>query len=103
MIVIGTERVERYFAAHAGHKAIKTARSQYDVWLAIAAQTQWLTPEDVKRSHPKVSILKGGRVVFNIKGNDYRLVTAIKYPAGVMVIRFFGTHAEYDAIDAETV
>jgi mRNA interferase HigB len=41
--------------------------------------------------------------VFNIKGNDYPLVTAIKYPAGVMVIRFFGTHAEYDAIDAETV
>ncbi|HEY4981336.1 MAG TPA: type II toxin-antitoxin system HigB family toxin [Pseudolabrys sp.] len=103
MIVIGTERVERYFAARAGHKAIKAACSQYDVWLAIAAQTQWRTPEDVKRSHPKVSILKGGRVVFNIKGNDYRLVAAIKYPAGVMVIRFFGTHAEYDAIDAETV
>ena len=57
----------------------------------------------LKRSHPKVSILKGGRVVFNIKGNDYRLVAAIKYPAGVMVIRFFGTHSEYDKIDAENV
>jgi mRNA interferase HigB len=103
MIVIGTELVERTFAARVGHKAIQAARAQYDVWLAIATQTQWRTPEDVKRSHPKVSVLKGGRVVFNIKGNDYRLITAIKYPAGVVAIRFFGTHAEYDKIDAETV
>jgi mRNA interferase HigB len=103
MIVIGTEFVERYFAARAGHKAIKAARSQYDVWLSIASQAQWRTPEDVKRSHPKASILKGGRVVFNIKANDYRLVTALKYEAGVLVIRFFGSHAEYDKIDAETV
>ncbi len=48
-------------------------------------------------------ILKAGRVVFNIKGNDYRLVAAVQYQAGVLVIRFFGTHAEYDRIDAETV
>jgi len=103
MIVIGTELVERYFAAHAGYKAIKAARSQFDVWLTIAAQAQWRTPEDVKRSHPKASILKSGRVVFNIKGNDYRLVAALKYQASVLAIRFFGTHAEYDEIDAETV
>jgi mRNA interferase HigB len=47
--------------------------------------------------------LRGGRVVFNIKGNDFRLVTALNYQAGVLAIRFFGTHAEYDRIDAETV
>jgi mRNA interferase HigB len=50
-----------------------------------------------------VSILKAGRVVFNIKGNDFRLVSALQYRAGVLVIRFFGTHAEYDKIDVETV
>jgi mRNA interferase HigB len=61
------------------------------------------TPEDVRRSHPKASILKRGRVVFNIKGNDYRLVSALNYRAGVLAIRFFGTHAEYDKIDAEMV
>ena len=44
-----------------------------------------------------------GRVVFSIKGNDYRLVAAVQYHAGVVAIRFFGTHAEYDGIDAETV
>lgn len=103
MIVIGRELVERYFLSHTGHKGIKAARSQYDVWLAIAGQSRWRNPEEVKASHPKASILKRGRVVFNIKGNDYRLVAAINYQAGVVVIRFFGTHSEYDDIDAETV
>jgi mRNA interferase HigB len=103
MIVIGTEIVEKYFAIHAGHQGIKVARSQYDAWLAIAARAQWQSPDEVKRSHPKANILKAGRVVFNIKGNDYRLVAAIKYQASVLAIRFFGTHAEYDTIDAETV
>ena len=79
------------------------ARSQYDAWLAIVAQARWRNPEEVKAAHPKASILKAGRVVFNIKGNDYRLVAAVQYQAGVLVIRFFGTHTEYDKIDAETV
>ena len=103
MIVIGTEIIERYFAAHAGHQGIKAARAQYDVWLAIAGGAEWRNPEDVKASYPKASILKAGRVVFNIKGNDYRLVARVQYQASVLVIRFFGTHAEYDKIDAETV
>jgi mRNA interferase HigB len=91
MILVGTEVVEHYFAAHAGHKGIRAARSQYNVWLAISGQAQWRNPEDVKASHPKA------------KGNDYRLVAAVQYQAGVLVIRFFGTHAEYDKIDAESV
>jgi len=57
----------------------------------------------VKRSHPKASILKGGRVVFNIKGNDFRLIALVEYRAGVLVIRFFGSHEDYDHIDAETI
>jgi mRNA interferase HigB len=103
MIVIGTEVVEEYFAAHTGHKGIKAARSQYEAWLDIVERAQWRNPEEVKASYPKASILKAGRVVFNIKGNDYRLVTAVQYRAGALAIRFFGSHAEYDRIDAETV
>jgi mRNA interferase HigB len=103
MIVIGTDVVEDYLANRAGHKGIKAARSQYDAWLAIVARAAWRTPEGVKASYPKASILKAGRVVFNIKGNDYRLVARVQYQAGVLAIRFFGTHAEYDKIDAETV
>lgn len=103
MIVIGTDMVERYFTGHTGHKGIRAARSQYDAWLEIVARAEWRNPENLKASYPKASILKAGRVVFNIKGNDYRLVARIQYQAATMAIRFFGTHAEYDEIDAETI
>jgi mRNA interferase HigB len=103
MIVIGTDVVERYFAARGGHRGIKAARAQYDAWRAIAASAQWKTPQDIKKSHPKASILKAGRVVFNIKANDYRLIAVVQYENGVMMIRFFGSHEEYDQVDAETV
>ena len=103
MIVIGTAVVENYFADHAGHRGIKAARSQYDAWLDIVGRAEWRNPEEVKASYPKVRILKASRVVFNIKGNDYRLVVALQYRAGAVAIRFFGTHSEYDRIDAETV
>jgi mRNA interferase HigB len=103
MIVIGTDLIENYLADHAGHKGIKAARSQYEAWLDIVTRANWRNPEDVKMSYPKASILKAGRVVFNIKGNDYRLVARVQYQAGAIAIRFFGTHVEYDKIDAETV
>jgi mRNA interferase HigB len=103
MIPIGADVVERYLADHAGHRGIKVARSQYEVWLHIAIRASWRNPEDMKETYPKASNLKAGRVVFNIKGNDYRLVAAVQYRAGVLAIRFFGSHSEYDRIDAETV
>ena len=103
MFVIGAEVVERHFKTHVGHKGIKAKRTQYHAWLAIVGRAQWRTPEDVKASYPKASILKGSRVVFNIKGNDYRLIASVQYQAGVLAIRFFGTHAEYDKVDAESV
>jgi mRNA interferase HigB len=103
MIVIGADLIDRYFADHAGHKGIRAARSQYEAWLDIAARVQWKNPEALKASYPKASILKAGRAVFNIKGNDFRLIVRVQYQTGVIAIRFFGTHAEYDEIDAETV
>ena len=103
MIVIGTDVVERYFAARAGHRGIKAARAQYDAWRAIVEKSQWKAPADVKKAHPKASILKGGRVVFNIKANDYRLIALVQHENGVVRIHFFGSHEEYDRIDAEKV
>jgi mRNA interferase HigB len=103
MIVVGTDVVANYLADHAGRKGVKAARSQYEAWLDIVTRANWRNPGDVKASYPKVSILKAGRVVFNIKGNDYRLVAAVQYRAGALAIRFFGSHAEYDRINAETV
>jgi mRNA interferase HigB len=102
-VVIGTDVVERYFKTHAGHKGSNATRTQYYAWLAIVGRAQWRTPAEVKASYPKASILKGSRVVFNIKGNDYRLIASVQYQAGALAIRFFGTHSEYDKINAETV
>jgi mRNA interferase HigB len=101
MIVIGTGLVESYLANHAGSKGIRAARSQYQAWRDIVGHARWRNPEDAKASYPKAS--KASRVVFNIKGNDYRLVAALQYRAGALAIRFFGTHNEYDSVDAETV
>lgn len=103
MIVVGTDIVDSYFKLRVGHRGIKAARAQYEAWLAIAESSNWKTPEDVKKAHPKASVLKGGRVVFNIKANDFRLIALIQYRDGVLMIRFFGSHEEYDRIDAETV
>lgn len=103
MIVVGADAVEKYFAVRVGHKGIRAARAQYDAWRAMVETARWKTPEDVKSGHPKASILKGGRVVFNIKANDCRLVAVVEYAGDIVMIRFFGSHEDYDKIDAETV
>jgi mRNA interferase HigB len=103
MIVIGREVVERYLADRASHQGAKVARLQYRAWLEIVENARWRNPGDIKASYPKASILKAGRVVFNIKGNDYRLIVRVQYEAGVVAVRFFSTHREYDRVDAESV
>ena len=72
-------------------------------WYAEASRAEWKTPADIKAAHRNASFLPGNRVVFNIKGNDCRLVVAVHYDRGRMFIRFVGTHAEYDRIDPETI
>ena len=103
MIVIGIEIAERYLAARAGHKGIKSRT------LTIRCVVGYCRSGEVAYAGRREAIasqgehLEGRRAVFNIKGNDYRLIAALKYQAGVLVIRFFGSHAEYDGVDAETV
>jgi len=72
-------------------------------WYDTAMSSDWRTPADVKRNYANASILKSGRVVFNIKGNSYRLVTKFNFEKQWIFIRFIGTHSEYDNIDANTV
>ena len=72
-------------------------------WHAMASRADWQTPTDVKRDYPHASFLAGNRVIFNIKGNDFRLVAAIHYGRGLVYVRFVGTHAEYDRVDAATI
>jgi mRNA interferase HigB len=72
-------------------------------WYREVAKEDWSQPAQVKEKYRSASIVKGSRVVFNIKGNDYRLVVRINYPYRVVYVRFVGTHVEYDAIDVEEV
>jgi len=72
-------------------------------WYREVEQEDWDTPAKVKVKYRSASIVGGNRVVFNIKGNDYRLVVRINYAYRVVYIRFVGTHAEYDRIDVEEV
>lgn len=72
-------------------------------WFAEAKNAEWHAPTDVTARYASASILKAGRVVFNIGGNKYRLVVKINYDFGIIYVRFIGTHDEYNAIDAEEV
>ena len=72
-------------------------------WYREVQKEDWNTPAKVKAKYRSASVIGDNRVVFNIKGNDYRVVVKINYPYRVVYIRFVGTHAEYDGIDAEEV
>lgn len=72
-------------------------------WYKEAEESVWRNPSDIKRHYPSSSFLPGNRVVFNIRGNHYRLVGRINYAYGIVWIRFIGTHTQYDTIDAEKI
>ncbi len=72
-------------------------------WYEITKVADWKSPNEIKKSYASASILKGNRVVFNIKGNKYRLIVKFNYQRQWAFIRFVGTHSEYDKIDAETI
>jgi mRNA interferase HigB len=79
------------------------AEQSLKAWHKEAAFAIWKSPADVKRWYPSASILSDNRVVFNIKGNTYRLVVADRYEFHLVYIRFIGTHDQYDVIDARTI
>ncbi len=83
--------------------AYADAREPVMAWYRHVRGADWTTPADVKRSIRTASILKDGRVAFNIAGNKYRVVVWINYPYRVVYIRFIGTHRQYDGIDAQTI
>ena len=79
------------------------AREPLSAWYAIASRLRWPSPADVKAAYRNASFVAGNRVVFNVKGNDYRLVVAMHYDRQIAYIRFVGTHRQYDRIDATSV
>lgn len=79
------------------------AKAALDSWFHEAKHAEWRTPVDIKQQYGNASIVGKNRVVFNIAGNKFRLVVRIDYEFGIIFIRFIGTHAAYDDIDAEEI
>jgi mRNA interferase HigB len=90
-------------AFFARNPSLIDARDPLMAWYRQVRQADWAAPPEVKEAIRNASILKDGRVVFNIAGNKYRIVVWINYPYRVVYIRFVGTHRQYDRIDARTV
>ncbi|MFO7869557.1 MAG: type II toxin-antitoxin system HigB family toxin [Bacteroidales bacterium] len=97
MRVIAKKIFREFWEKHAD------SEDQLKTWFKEASKAQWSSPNDIKNDYSQASILKAGRVVFNICGNNYRLIVKINYQREWVFIRFIGTHAEYDKIDAEKI
>jgi mRNA interferase HigB len=97
MRVIALKNIHAFCARH------PAAAPSLQAWTEEARHATWKTPQDIKNRYGSASFLKGNRVVFNIKGNEYRLVVAVAYRFEAAYIKFIGTHAQYDVIDAQTI
>jgi mRNA interferase HigB len=97
--VIAASHLRAFWLQHAD------AEQPLRTWVAAARAAQWRQPADITTQFTTASVLKSRRLVFNIKGNEYRLVVAVAvaYSFGAVYVKFISTHAEYDRIDANTV
>ena len=103
MRVIARNTLTKFVATLKGHKDQRAVKVALDSWFQEMRKAQWRTHSELKRYLASASVLDSERVVFNIKGNDYRLVTAINYRRQTIFIKWLGTHRDYDGIDARTV
>ncbi|MDQ2076877.1 type II toxin-antitoxin system HigB family toxin [Marinimicrobium sp. ABcell2] len=90
MRVLGRDKLDAFIRKHANSK------SALGSWLAEAEEATWETPDQVRDRYPRASILPNNKVVFRLKGNDYRLVVTARYQRGILKVEWVGTHAEYD-------
>lgn len=97
MRIIAKSTIRQYWQKH------PDSESALKAWFEDTRRANWRNPNDIKNIYRSASILPNNRVVFNIKGNNYRLIVQIRYDLGIVFIRFIGTHAEYDKIDATTI
>jgi len=95
--IISKKKLVDYYNKH-----IET-KNQLEAWYHEVREAEWNNPQDVKEKYGSASIIGGTRVVFNIKGNKYRLVVQINYEMKIIYIRFIGTHKEYNKINAEEI
>lgn len=97
MRIISRGTLRDFWATHAD------AEQALRAWFHEASDADSPTPKAIKQAYPSADILPDNRIVFNIKGNHYRLIVTIHYNTGIIFIRFVGTHAQYDKINATTI
>lgn len=84
-------------------KSTLTQKYRFRLGMPMSSRAKWQSPSDIKAAYRNASFIANERVVFNIKGNDYRLVVLVRYGQGLMFIRFVGSHNQYNKIDAATI
>jgi len=99
MNVVARSRLEAFWR----QPLYRDAEQPLKAWYAEAVRASWASPQDIKAQYRNASFVGNNRVVFNIKGNDYRLIVAVAYDFGALYVKFIGTHKRYDEIDAATV
>ena len=97
MQIISIQTLRKFWRTH------PSAEVPLKAWYHEARQARWRSFQDIKNRYRHADVIPGNRVVFDLKGNSYRLVVRINYQSGCIFIRFVGTHADYDKIEAETV
>ena len=97
MRLIAVSTIKAFWGAH------PDAEQQLKAWVDEVRAADWCSPADIKATYRSASILKSGRVVFNIAGNKYRLAVDVAYKSRIVFIKFLGTHSDYDKIDAQTI
>lgn len=97
MRVIAKKTLREFWQNH------KDCEQQLKAWYQETSKAKWKNTKDIKREYPSASFLADNRVVFNIKGNHYRLICKINFDYQIIWIRFIGTHASYDKIDATKI
>ena len=103
MRIIARRTLREFVARRTGHQDVSALKSALDAWFDEVKKAHWKSAADVKRLYRTASIVSADRVVFNIKGNDYRLVVAVDFIRAIVWIKWIGTHADYDRIDVAEV
>jgi mRNA interferase HigB len=103
MRIIARRTLLNFVSRLEGHKDHRAVKSAFDAWFAEVSKVSWANSQEVKRLYATASIVNAERVVFNIKGNDYRLVVAVNFKKAIVWIKWIGTHRDYDKIDVTKV
>jgi mRNA interferase HigB len=103
MRITARRSLREFIAERAGHKDQPALKAALDAWFAEVSKAAWNGTADVKRPYATASIVSADRIVFNIKGNDDRLVVAVDFEKAIIWIKWIGTHKDHDRIDVKEV